>query len=69
MPANLTDAEYHEVSDTYLEVILSELETLADKNESIEVEYSVGAPLPSPNNHTLTPLSHNPPFSNIGRLF
>ncbi|KAG6354710.1 hypothetical protein INS49_004728 [Diaporthe citri] len=42
IPANLTDAEYHEVSDTYLEVILSELETLADKNESIEVEYSAG---------------------------
>lgn len=41
IPADLTDAEYHEVSDTYLEVILSELETLADKNESIEVEYSV----------------------------
>ncbi|KKY34640.1 putative mitochondrial iron uptake protein [Diaporthe ampelina] len=41
-PADLTDAEYHEVSDTYLEIILSELETLADKNESIEVEYSAG---------------------------
>lgn len=69
IPANLTDAEYHEVSDTYLEVILSELETLADKNESIEVEYSVGAPHPSLNNNTFTPLSHNPPFSNIDRLF
>lgn len=41
VPADLTDAEYHDVSDQYLEVILSELETLADKNESIEVEYSV----------------------------
>lgn len=47
VPANLTDAEYHEVADTYLEVILSELETLADKNESIEVEYSVRAHLPT----------------------
>ncbi|KAH8759898.1 hypothetical protein F5883DRAFT_142094 [Diaporthe sp. PMI_573] len=42
MPAHLTDAEYHEVADSYLEVILSELETLADKNEAIEVEYSAG---------------------------
>lgn len=52
IPANLTDAEYHEVADTYLEVILSELETLADKNESIEVEYSVRPPLPFYNHVT-----------------
>lgn len=47
VPADLTDAEYHDVSDQYLEVILSELETLADKNESIEVEYSVRTTLPT----------------------
>ncbi|POS76532.1 frataxin [Diaporthe helianthi] len=41
-PADLTDAEYHEVADNYLEVILSELENLADKNEAVEVEYSAG---------------------------
>lgn len=52
IPANLTDAEYHEVADTYLEVILAELETLADKNESIEVEYSVRTPLPFYNHVT-----------------
>ncbi|KAJ0124525.1 mitochondrial iron uptake protein [Diaporthe amygdali] len=42
IPADLTDGEYHEVADAYLDVIVSELETLADKNESIEVEYSAG---------------------------
>jgi frataxin len=41
VPADLTDAEYHEVADNSLEVILAELEGLADKNDAIEVEYSV----------------------------
>ncbi|KAL1860340.1 Mitochondrial matrix iron chaperone [Diaporthe australafricana] len=41
-PAELTDGEYHEVSDAYLEVIVAELEGLADKNDAIEVEYSAG---------------------------
>jgi frataxin len=52
MPAHLTDAEYHEVADSYLEVILSELETLADKNEAIEVEYSVRTSLHPSNPYT-----------------
>ncbi|KAI3394719.1 hypothetical protein diail_2305 [Diaporthe ilicicola] len=42
VPADLTDGEYHEVADTYLEVILAELEGLADKNDAVEVEYSAG---------------------------
>lgn len=54
IPADLTDGEYHEVADAYLDVIVSELETLADKNESIEVEYSVRSPPPP------TILSQNP---------
>lgn len=41
VPALLTDAEYHEVADAYLEVILSRLEELAEKDEGVDVEYSV----------------------------
>lgn len=41
VPAPLTDAEYHEVADAYLEVILSRLEELAEKDEGVDVEYSV----------------------------
>lgn len=41
VPAELTDSEYHEVADAYLEVILSRLEDLAEKDEGVDVEYSV----------------------------
>lgn len=41
VPAELTDAEYHEVADAYLDVILSRLEEIAEKDEGIDVEYSV----------------------------
>lgn len=54
LPADLTEAEYHQVADDYLEVIFAELEKLADKNESIEVEFSVRIstlPLQSTSNH------------------
>ncbi|KUI67547.1 hypothetical protein VM1G_03611 [Cytospora mali] len=42
VPAELTDGEYHELADEYLEVVLAQLESIADKNESVEVEYSAG---------------------------
>lgn len=41
VPAELTDGEYHEVADAYLEVILSRLEEIAEKDEGVDVEYSV----------------------------
>lgn len=48
MPAELTDGEYHELADEYLEVVLAQVEALAEKNEAIEVEYSVCPCLPPP---------------------
>lgn len=54
VPAELTDGEYHEVADAYLEVILSRLEEIAEKDEGVDVEYSVRmsrkAPLVLPHN-------------------
>lgn len=42
-PAQLTDGEYHEVADEYLEIVLAHLERIADQTETVEVEYSVRA--------------------------
>ncbi|KAK7748148.1 Mitochondrial matrix iron chaperone [Cytospora paraplurivora] len=39
-PAKLSDGEYHELADEYLEIVLAQLEQIADKNDSVEVEYS-----------------------------
>ncbi|ROW16955.1 hypothetical protein VPNG_01422 [Cytospora leucostoma] len=41
-PAKLSDGEYHELADEYLEIVLAQLEQIADKNDSVEVEYSAG---------------------------
>ncbi|KAK7920829.1 frataxin- mitochondrial [Apiospora marii] len=41
-PDDLTDAEYHELSDEYLEVLLAHLEERQDKSDDIDVEYSSG---------------------------
>ncbi|GJC89819.1 frataxin, mitochondrial [Colletotrichum liriopes] len=38
----LTDAEYHELSDAHLETIVTQLEELADAREGIDVEYAAG---------------------------
>lgn len=40
-PDDLTDADYHELSDEYLEVLLVHLEERQDKSDDIDVEYSV----------------------------
>lgn len=41
VPAELTDEEYHAVSDEYMETICSRLEEIAEKNAEVDVEYSV----------------------------
>ncbi|KAK2053430.1 frataxin [Colletotrichum caudatum] len=38
----LTDAEYHELSDAHLEAILTQLEEIADAREGVDVEYAAG---------------------------
>jgi hypothetical protein len=45
-PADLTDKEYHELADQYLDRMLTTLEELQDSREDIDVEYSVGFQLP-----------------------
>ncbi|KAK2028451.1 frataxin [Colletotrichum zoysiae] len=38
----LTDAEYHELSDAHLDAILTQLEEIADAREGVDVEYAAG---------------------------
>ncbi len=57
-PANITEAEYHQVADSYLDRLLAHLEKLQDKREDVDVEYVVRSP-PLPVKRTL-PV---PPFS------
>lgn len=40
-PAELADQEYHELSDTYLDHLLTHLEERQDTSDDIDVEYSV----------------------------
>lgn len=37
----LSDADYHELADTYLETVLTKLEELQDAREGVDVEYAV----------------------------
>jgi frataxin len=39
--AELTDAEYHALADTYMDNLLIRLEELQDQREDVDVEYSV----------------------------
>src|SRR3569833_2898723 len=39
--AELTESEYHELADQYLDNLLSKLEDLQETNERVEVEFSV----------------------------
>ncbi|GAM41757.1 mitochondrial chaperone [Talaromyces pinophilus] len=43
----LSDKDYHEVADHYLEVLLGELERAQEDGSEIEAEYSVCFPLPN----------------------
>ncbi|RYO83384.1 hypothetical protein DL766_010608 [Monosporascus sp. MC13-8B] len=41
-PAVITDAQYHELSDEYLDNLLSKFETAQDERDDLDVEYSAG---------------------------
>ena len=41
-PTPLSPETYHHLSDSYIDTLLSHLETLSDNNGDIEVEYSAG---------------------------
>ena len=46
-PADITDGQYHELSDEYLDNLLNKFEAAQDERDNLDVEYSVGPPLPS----------------------
>lgn len=49
-PAEITEAQYHQLADDYLEAILNKFEELQDTREDVDVEYSViarSSPFPS----------------------
>lgn len=44
-PAELTDTQYHELSDQYLDNLLNKFEAVQDEREDIDIEYSVSSVL------------------------
>jgi frataxin len=46
--AELSDEQYHELADGYLEIVLTKFEQLQDAREDLDIEYSVGAPVCPP---------------------
>jgi frataxin len=45
-PVELTETEYHEVADQYLDHVLAKFEEIQDQADEIDVEFSV-CPFPS----------------------
>ncbi|OIW27796.1 Frataxin [Coniochaeta ligniaria NRRL 30616] len=41
-PTEITEAQYHQLADEYLEAILNKFEELQDSREDVDVEYSAG---------------------------
>lgn len=46
-PANLTAEQYNELSDAYMDALVTKLEELQDESENIDVDYSVLALIPN----------------------
>lgn len=40
----LSDGQYHEIADNYIETALSKFEELQDQSDAVDVEYAVRAP-------------------------
>lgn len=40
---DLSDGQYHEIADNYLETALSKFEELQDQSDAVDVEYAVRA--------------------------
>lgn len=60
-PADLSDSQYHEIADEYLNNLVLALEEKAETSSDIEVEYSVRFP-PSPPPFPLPSTSLSPPL-------
>jgi len=43
-PTEITEAQYHQLADDYLEAILNKFEELQDTRDDVDVEYSVDLP-------------------------
>lgn len=43
-PAEISEGEYHQLADEYLETILSKFEELQDEREDVDVEFAVSLP-------------------------
>lgn len=57
--AELSDGEYHELSDYYLDIICTKYEDLQDMREDVDVEFAVCLSLPS--HYMPSPSHHIPP--------
>lgn len=71
VPAELSDDEYHELADEYMDTIFSRLEEVGEKNSEVDVEYSVCSPLntlPPPFFTQLPANSFPPPSPQAGVL-
>ena len=59
--AEISEGQYHELADEYLETILSKFEELADEREDVDVEFAVCSSLPFPSISLLLRPSPRPP--------
>lgn len=44
-PANLTDEEYHQISEDYMDTVNEKAEALQESRQDVEVEYAVRIPV------------------------
>lgn len=46
-PAALTDGEYHQIANEYLDTVVTKFEELQDEKDAVDVEFSVRTALQS----------------------
>lgn len=44
-PADLTDGEYHQLANEYLDTVVAKFEELQDEKDAVDVEFTVRKPL------------------------
>ena len=47
-PVDLSDSEYHDIADEYLDNVLTQFEALQDTREDLDIEFSVSRHFDSP---------------------
>ncbi|KAM0285783.1 hypothetical protein ACHAQH_001245 [Verticillium albo-atrum] len=63
--AELTEAEYHELADQYMDVVVAKLEELAETREGFDVEYSAGVLTLNTPEHGTYVINKQPPNKQI----